>query len=335
MILDEAALAFVRTRQPKALPHLAVRTALEVATASALLDDHGWSADPATYHRQPQCLTAHNVTATANHAWPRRHESAVFTSGFEPRSIEPAADRWRRGTHNDTVHVRLLRHRRAIRPWVVCIHGFGMGASRFDLTLLWANHFHSALGFNVALPVLPFHGPRRSPGADRLLSLDLAMTLHGITQAIWDIRRLVHWIRLIGAAAIGVYGLSLGGYLAALLAGIEPVDCVVAGIPFTCVPALMAHHHAPVEYADILRSDATRNTFRVVSPLAISPQLAPNRLALFAARADRLVPPEQPAVLARAWRHSPVHHYPAGHTGYLGSRQTKAFVTDFLATALT
>ncbi len=175
-----------------------------------------------------------------------------------------------------------------------------MGASCFDLALLWANHFHSVLGFNVAVPVLPFHGPRRSPGADRLLSLDLAMTLHGITQAIWDIRRLVHWIRLIGAEAIGVYGLSLGGYLAALLAGIEPVDCIVAGIPFTDVPALMAHHRAPVEYADILRSDAAENTFRVVSPLALPTQVTPSRLALFAGRADRLVPPN----ILPHWRRS-------------------------------
>src|SRR5262249_47790370 len=148
--------------------------------------------------RRPPSLTADDVTVTANHAWPHRHESAVFASRFEPRSIEPAADRWRRGTHNDTVHVRLLRHRTATRPWLVCIDGLGVGASRFDLPLLWANRFHDSLGFNVAVPVLPFPGPRRSPGAEPLLSLDLAMTLHGITQAIWDIRRLVHWIRLIG-----------------------------------------------------------------------------------------------------------------------------------------
>jgi pimeloyl-ACP methyl ester carboxylesterase len=335
MILDEAALAFVRTCQPKALPHLAERTATEVATASAVFDEHGWSADPAIYHRRPQPLTAHDVTTIAYRAWPRRHESAVFASGFEPRSIEPAAHRWRRGTRNDTVHVRLLRHRTAARPWVVCVHGFGMGASRFDLALLWANHFHSTLGFNVAVPVLPFHGARRSPGSDRLLSLDLAMTLHGITQAIWDIRRLVHWIRLIGGEAVGVYGLSLGGYLAALLAGIEPVDCVVAGIPFIDVLALMAHHRAPVEYADILHSEAAKNAFRVVSPLALSPQVAPSRLASFAGQSDRLIPPEHHAAFAQVWPHSPVHHYPAGHTGYLRSRQTKAFVTDFLRSALT
>ena len=334
MTLDDAALALVRASQPKALPHLAQRTGAEVASAAAVLDDHGWSADPATYHRLPQCLSADDVTTIACRAWPRRHELAVFPSGFYPRSIEPAADRWRRGTPNNAVQVRLLRHRTPARPWVVCLHGFGMGASRFDLILLWANHFHQKLGFNVAVPVLPFHGPRRSPGDGRLLSLDLAMTLHAITQSIWDIRRLIHWIRLVGGEAVGVYGLSLGGYLAALLAGIEPVDAVVAGIPFTDVLTLMTHHRAPVEYRDILGGDAARDTFRVVSPLTLSPKVPPNRLALFAGRTDRLVPAEHAAALAHAWHGSPVHRYPAGHTGYLRSRQTKAFVTHFLRSAL-
>jgi dienelactone hydrolase len=205
-----------------------------------------------------------------------------------------------------------------------------MGTSRFDVGLLWANHFHTALGFNVAVPVLPLHGPRKPEGGGELLSLDLGTTIHAITQAIWDIRRLIQWIRLSGGQAVGVYGISLGGFLAALLAGIERVDSVVAGIPFTDVPALMAHHRAPEEYSDTLRSDAAKNAFKVVSPLAVSPQAPPSRLALFAGRSDRFIPPDQPGALAHAWSASSVHRYRGGHTGYLWSRQTKRFVTDFL-----
>jgi pimeloyl-ACP methyl ester carboxylesterase len=237
-------------------------------------------------------------------------------------------------TPNDTVLVRLLRHRQADRPWIVCLHGFGQGASRFDLTTLWANYFHATLGFNVAVPVLPFHGPRKPPGRDRLLSVDLVMTLHGLSQAIWDVRRLVSWINHSSRAPVGIYGLSLGGYLAALLAGIERLECVVAGIPFIDVLGLMTHHRVPPAYSHILSTDVAENAFRVVSPLAVTPLLSPNLRAVFAARGDQFVPASQSVALAQAWERSPVHWYSGGHTGYLLSRETKAFVAGLLHDAL-
>jgi dienelactone hydrolase len=313
---------------------LAEHTASEIAMASALFDEQGWSSSPATYHRRPPLLLDSEVTKRRAHSWPRFHESITFGSGFRPRNIEPGANRWVGNTCNDTVLVRLLRHPKIERPWVVCLHGLGQGASRVDLTTLWANYFHAALGFNVAVPVLPFHGPRRSPDSGQLLSMDLAMTLHGISQAIWDVRRLLGWIKNSTGAPVGVYGLSLGGYLAALLAGTEPLDCVTAGIPFTDVLGLMAHHHAPPEYLDTLRSDAAENAFRVVSPPAVTPLVAPNRRALFVARRDPFIPASQSAALAQAWDQSPVHYYSGGHTGYLLSRETKTFVTGFLHHAL-
>lgn len=325
-------MAFVRSRQPKTPPLSPEQTQAELTTTSGLFDKHGWSTSPATYHRQPPALLDSQVTTPRMHSWPRRHESITFASGFQPRSMEPAADRWPRNTGNDTVFVRLLRHHTTARPWVVCLHGFGMNASRFDLTPLWANHLHVKGGFNVAVPALPFHGPRRSPDCGQLLSLDLVMTLHAISQAIWDVRRLIRWIHHIGGTAVGVYGLSLGGYLATLLAGIEPVECVAAGIPFTDVLGLMAHHHPPPEYLDVLRGDATANAFRVVSPLAATPVV--DRRAVFAGRADRLIPTSHSAALEHVWQQSAVRWYDGGHIGYMWSRETKAFVTDFLRDAL-
>lgn len=267
----------------------------------------------------------------ATHSWPYRHELAAFPSGFRPRSIEPGADRWPCNTPNDTVFVRLLRHPRIDRPWVVCLHGFGMGRSRFDLVALWAGYLHTTLGFNVAVPVLPFHGPRRSPDHGELLSLDLVMTLHGITQAIWDIRRLVQWLNQ--GAPVAVYGVSLGGYLAALLAGLEPVDCLVAGIPFTDVPGLMTHHRPPAEYARIIGSDSARKAFGVVSPLAATPSSATSRRALFIARGDRFIPADQSVALRAAWQQSPAYWHDGGHIGCLWSKKTKAFVAEVLREA--
>jgi esterase/lipase len=38
---------------------------------------------------------------------------------------------------------------------------------------------------------------------------------------MWDIRRILHWIRAQGAPSVGVHGVSLGGYQTALLAALE------------------------------------------------------------------------------------------------------------------
>jgi pimeloyl-ACP methyl ester carboxylesterase len=333
--LDEAVLAVIRNRQPK--PHMLVaadRTATELIAASAVFAEQGWLATPPAYHREPPPLRDAEIIDLRARSWPYSHETMTFASEFRPRGIEPGAERWVRNGRNGTVLVRLLRHRDAAAPWVVCLHGFGMGASRFDLTVLWAKHLHRQFGFNVAVPVLPRHGPRRTRGDGQLLSLDLVGTLHGISQAIWDVRRLVSWIRGTGGASVGVYGLSLGGYLAALLAGIERLDSVVAGIPFTDVAGLMLHHRPPTTYADILRSASARDVFSVVSPVGVRPLLGPDRLAIFAARGDRLIPGEQPLALRETWQACPIHWYNGGHTGFAWSREARDFVGNRLRAAL-
>jgi hypothetical protein len=333
-MIDEIILAIVRRLQPVPPKDAAERASAEIAAASAYFNKRGWVKNPATYHRQPPALLDSDMTWGRTTSWPYNHETVSFPSGFRPRSTEPGADRWVSGGGNDTVPVRVLRRDGAsARPWVVCLHGFGMGNSPLDLTLLWANHLHETLDVNVALPVLPFHGPRTQPGHGQLLSTDLMMAVHGISQAIWDIRRLIQRMYRSGAPTVGVHGLSLGGYLAALLAGIEPVDGIVAGIPFTSMPEMLIHHRAPEQFTDILHSDATDNVFRVVSPLAIAPLAAPNRRAMFAARGDRFIPGSQSRALQRAWR-SPARWYPGGHISYVWSSPTKAFVTDFLRDAL-
>ena len=175
----------------------------------------------------------------------------------------------------------IVRHRGEPRPWVVCVHGFCMGYPFMDFMGLHTAKLHRELGLNVALPVLPLHGPRKVTlvSGEPFLSFDMMNTVHGLTQAVWDIRRLVSWIRDQGATSIGLYGVSLGAYVVALLAGIEDgFDAVVAGIPVVDFPALF-HEHSPVHIR--LRSiehrilgGAVEDVYRVVSPMSFEPKVA-------------------------------------------------------------
>lgn len=334
--LDEVVLAVMRHRQAAAPDHLAPDDVVaELASAAELFDERGWLQLPATYHRQPPPLRTEDISVVRPQARMHRHYTVTFPSGFRPRAAEPGVARFPNAAHNDTVVVRLLRHaRRPDAPWVVCLHGFGMGTSRFDLSTLWASHLHRRLGFNVAVPVAPLHGPRRTADDIQLLSLDLVSTLHGITQAIWDVRRLIGWIRDNGGTRVGVYGLSLGGYLAALLAGIEELDVVVAGIPFADVLGLMAHHGPPPEYLHTMRSGAANRVLRVVNPVTMGPAVPPERLAILAARGDRLIPREQTLALWREWDRTALHWVNGGHVGYTWSREARRFTGGRLRSAL-
>jgi hypothetical protein len=334
--IDEAVLAVMRHSRPKLpIEAAADRCAVDMARAAALFKQHGWLAKPATYHRTPPPLTESDVLQRRTHAWPLRHETMTFASEFQPRAIEPGAARWAANDRNDTVMVRVLRRNESTSPWVIGLHGFGGGASAFDLASLWATYLHSTLGFNVALPVSPLHGTRREASDGQLLSLDLTAMLHGITQAVWDVRRLVSWIRGTTEAPVGVYGVSLGAFLATMLAGLEPLDAVVAALPFTDVLELLEHHGPPDEYRDVIASADARNTFRVVSPLALPTVVAPVRLTQFAARADRLVPIEQSRALSHAWQGGHVQWFNAGHTWFTWYPAARGVLAARLRDALT
>src|SRR5262245_59753848 len=81
-----------------------------------------------------------------------------------------------------------------------------------------------AAGLDVALLPLPLHGARAPRGGrfsgPLFASPDVPRMNESIGQAIHDLSALVEWLRAHGGAPVGVVGLSLGGYLAALAASL-------------------------------------------------------------------------------------------------------------------
>lgn len=117
---------------------------------------------------------------------------------------------------------------------MVAIHGFATGYPFMDFIGMHARYLHQELGLNVVLPVLPLHGPRKITriSGEAFLSFDLVNTVHGLTQAVWDVRRVLSWLTTQEPTAVALYGVSLGGYIASLLTGlVDGIDAVVAGIP--------------------------------------------------------------------------------------------------------
>jgi len=81
--------------------------------------------------------------------------------------------------------------------------------------------FFSKRGITVVEIAMPYHFERTRPGAahaDYMLSANLGRTIQSIRQAVWDGRKLIRWLKSEGYREVSVLGMSLGSWVAGLIA---------------------------------------------------------------------------------------------------------------------
>jgi hypothetical protein len=337
VVMDESimALAVGPNRFPRRADYR--RVSEELARARELFDARGWLEDPASFHRAPPPLQS--PERSQGWALGRRFERLSWPSDYEPQLGLPGTDRWLAFESNRTASAWVLRHRGANRPWVVCIHGLGTGSAFMDLVSFHAGHLHDHLGVNVAAIVLPVHGARKPNrlSGEEFLGFELMNSVHGLTQSLWDVRRLISWVRLQSPSGVGVFGVSLGGLVAALLAAFDAeLDLVLAGIPMIDFPELIRHHaphHLQLRSIEHRILDGTaQDVHRVVSPLAMRTVAPHGNRAIFAGLGDRLATTSQAHRLWRHWEEPEMIWFPGNHVGYLWSDKVWRFVDSALTT---
>jgi pimeloyl-ACP methyl ester carboxylesterase len=256
----------------------------------------------------------------------------TFPSTYEP--FAPAA----RGLfdavrENHTVHARWWTSGRG-RPTIAVVHGWGGGNHWVDARAFqvpyWLRH-----GYDVLAYVLPYHGAR-APEVQQLGPRSGALfpspnplrTNEGFGQAIHDLRRLSLWLRSRGASAVGVMGMSLGGYTTALWASVAGpdelggVDFAVAMIPAVSMARLMWRHGetSPVRRRAAnagITEELLSDVFSVHAPTTRPVRLPRERLAVIAGRGDRITPPDQAEALAVHWGVEPLW-FDGGHLAQVG-----------------
>lgn len=261
-----------------------------------------------------------------------------FASEYDPAPDMPGRDRWLGFEANRTAHARIFEHPGAARPWLLCIHGFRMGTAITDFGVFNPQYFHKKLGLNLACAVLPLHGPRKKGlmSGDGFLDGDAMDFIHAELQAQWDLRRLLSYLRLVKhAPAVGVYGISLGGYNTALLSGLDDgLACAVAGIPVFDIASTQWRHFPPQQLAMGQRygldEQRNRKVMAAVSPASFEPQLPADKLGIFAGSIDTLVWPDHPLQLQQHWHGARINWYEGCHLSFSG----EAAVTETLRTTL-
>lgn len=333
---DEIVLTGFRMFRPLGDTRVFERINREVGEALEFYGQHGYLDEPEKFFAAPPPLT--DVTVRPVKTRGSSHERLVFDSGYEPQPGEPGRERWLSYVANNREYALLLRHREP-RPWLVCVHGAVMGRGLLDLVLFRARHLHEDLGLNVVLPVLPMHGPRSRglpPGAV-FPGEDVLDNVHATAQAVWDLRRLLSWIRATEPdSRIGLNSISLGGYVTSLVASLEDgLTCAILGVPVADMTSLLRRH------SGMTRTDPRMATVtlaeplgRMVSPLSLSPRIPMRGRFIYAGVADQLVHPREQVI--RLWEHwgrPEIVWYKGGHTGFFESRPVQRFIDAALIQA--
>ncbi len=220
------------------------------------------------------------------------------------------------------------------RPWLVFVHGAEQG-NEIDLRVFRAKHLHHDLGYDVAFPVLPHHGPRRDLGRS-WPGFDLLDNVATMMRAVSDVRATIDWIsREHPGAPVTVVGMSLGGPVAALTASLdERVSAVASIVPMLDAAGTIAHHTQRTgrrgrRLSELLRSDAVRECGSVIDPLTVLPHADVDRRLVIAALNDRMTSVQAAQRLHEHWGgHVAWHH--GGHVGQVFARNVKDALDDFL-----
>ena len=337
---DELVLVGLLWRRPLSDPAAYEQIKDEIVAAVDFYGSKGWLDRPQDFFPAPPAPTDVSIRSFTSRG--RTHERISFTSGYTPHPDEPGAQRWATYTGNDREYALMLRHsdddrRGEPRPWLVCVHGTEMGRAALDMTIFRAWHMHEDLGLNVILPVLPMHGPRSKglPKGAVFPGENVMDDVHGTAQSVWDVRRVIAWIRSQQPdAAIGLNSISLGGYVAALVASLEDdLTCAILGVPPSNLVELLGKH------SGLPRDDPRRMTLdlaapigRMVSPLSLEPKVPPQGRFIYAGVADRIVHPRQQVMqLWEHWGRPDIGWYPGGHTGFFQAKPVQRFVDAALA----
>ena len=228
--------------------------------------------------------------------------------------------------------VVLFRHADGPRPWLVWVHGAGQGGMS-DILVARIGRIHRTLGFNVAMPVQPGHGPRRDrwptyPGTDPVANVA------GMVRAVSEVRAVIGWIQP-DSTAIALSGLSLGSAVAALVAGLdERVDAVALYTPILGLNGMIARHlhrwgSAGHEVSAAMTSDIVAELTSVIDPLALEPLPPPHRRLIVGAWHDQMAYRQCAVALHERWG-GEMYWHDGGHVGHLFSGAVQAQTERFL-----
>jgi hypothetical protein len=204
-------------------------------------------------------------------------------------------------------------------PTVILLHGWNAALCyRYIFPVMAAGLRRQ--GVNVAMIELPYHMHRRPAGAGAadFISSDVERTVEAARQAVADVRVLCDWFLSQGVPAAGVWGFSLGAWLAGLAIMAEPrlgfavlttpiarIDRVIAELPF-CEPVRRSLENLNFDFGHL-------------NLCSRRPLVAPEKILIMESQHDLFAPVETVEELWEAWGRPEIWRLQHGHISVLAS----------------
>ncbi len=222
---------------------------------------------------------------------------------------------------NNTVHADYYLPTRSEGkvPGVIVLHITGGDQ---ELSRLISSHL-AANGVAALFVQMAYYGPRRPKGSRlRLLSYDFDHSIRAVRQTVLDVRRATAWLesrKELDHDRLGILGTSLGGFMAALSAEMEPkldrVVILLAGGGFA--DGFYDHPKAmPYRLAWELMGGTkgmVKKMLAPVDPLTCAGNLKSRKVLMISASKDEIVHPKMAKALWQASGKQKIIWINAGH----------------------
>jgi len=219
------------------------------------------------------------------------------------------------------------------RPAVILLHGWNA-----ELQYQWCLPYWSQLlahaGINAFRFELPYHASRRPTapcGIRNFLSGNLLHVARATHQALADTRSLALWLRHQGAPVVGLWGTSLGAWLAGLAAARQPeIDFTVMLTPVVRMERALQE----LAFCEPIRDHlhGTQQHFEVFNLVAHDRPPEGKKVLIVASQLDQFAPTETIDELERAWQPE-VWRLPHGHISVLLSNSVMRRIAKWVANA--
>jgi alpha/beta hydrolase family protein len=239
-------------------------------------------------------------------------------------------------------------------PSVILLHGWNAEFQyRWQFPRLAARLARA--GVNTTMFELPYHGRRRprAPGAMQdFISYDLPQMLEAVRQSLADTQALANWLALQGSPSVGLWGVSLGAWLAGLLICAPDAQTNSARVPHqrsqTGAPGrvkpgfgVLLTPIARVDQAieDLAFCKSIRHSLRLASSVRLeplnlashAPAIPREKILIVASEYDLFAPLSTVDDLWQAWRKPDIWRVPQGHISVLLSRRTMRRIANWIA----
>ncbi|MCX6907696.1 MAG: alpha/beta fold hydrolase [Verrucomicrobia bacterium] len=224
------------------------------------------------------------------------------------------------------------------RPVVLFLHGWNASIAYY-LNYCRTGHRLARRDIHCALVNLPYH-VRRKPNRwnEYFLTENITQTVQAVQQAVIEARIILRWLREHHRGPVGVWGISLGGWIASILACVErELDFAVLMTPAVRLDRqIWDLAFLKAMKASFLKQGASQEDIeRIAAPMLPKfhqPLLERDRILLIEALYDQFLGPETIDELWQAWGQPRIERYQHGHISILMDASVLQTATDFIKT---